>query len=256
MITSTLYTDTDITNEFGSFTKPVSIFLEKYDADALTKNDINIFIEGCEPPELNQRWLNPQDIVNNYSKFNLILASNPIILNNCPNACRFSFGGRMVESLSTTTKLDKVTFLCGSKNYLPGHILRHSIFNNKTLFNCPMPLEFYMNIGRKHDIFKNSKFSIVVENSQNPNYFTEKIIDCLLLKTIPIYFGCPNINDFFNMDGVLRFKSLSELADILHNLRGEYYDSSIKTVNENFIRAMNYNDFYARISNIIRTYLL
>lgn len=255
MINSTLYTDTDITNEFGSFLKPVSIFIEKYDAEALKKNDINILIEGCEPPELNHRWLNPMDIVNNYSKFNLILASNPIILNNCPNSYRFPFGGRMVESLSTDSKKDKVTFLCGHKNYLPGHILRHKILGQQQIISN-LTLEFYLNIPRKHDIFRDSKFSIVIENSQNMNYFTEKIVDCMLLKTIPIYWGCPNVNEFFDMRGVLQFNQIEELSDILKNLTGSYYDDNIKSVNENFIRAMNYNDFYLRVSNIIRTYIL
>lgn len=255
MIHSTLYTDTDITNEFGSFTKPVSIFIEKYDAEALKQNDINILIEGCEPPELNSRWLNPMDIVNNYSKFSLILASNPIILNNCPNSYRFPFGGRMVESLSIEPKKDKVTFLCGHKNYLPGHILRHNIlFQQEMVSN--LNLEFYLSIPRKHDVFRDSKFSIVIENTQNMNYFTEKIVDCILLKTIPIYWGCPNISDFFDMRGILQFNRIEGLSGILENLTGSYYDDNIGSVNENFIRAMNYNDFYLRVSNIIRTYIL
>lgn len=256
MIHSTLYTDTDITNEFGDFTKPVSIFIEKYDSEALKKNDINVLIEGCEPPELNNRWLNPNDIVNNHDKFSIILASNPIILNNCPNSYRFPFGGRMVESLITYPKKDKVTFLCGHKDYLPGHILRHNILRRQSELDCKLDLEFYLNIPRKHDVFKDSKFSIVIENSQNKNYFTEKIVDCILLKTIPIYWGCPNISEFFDMRGVIQFNQYMELVDILHVLNGSYYDNNIESVNENFIRAMNYNDFYLRVSNIIRTYLL
>lgn len=41
------------------------------------------------------------------------------------------------------------------------------------------------------------KYSIAIENSSQKNYFTEKILDCLLLWSIPIYWGCPNISSFF-----------------------------------------------------------
>jgi len=256
MITPTLYTNIGITNEFGSFEKPVSIFVERYDSEELMKNDINILIEGCEPPELSGGWFNPNDIVNNYSKFSLILASNPVILKNCPNSYRFPFGGRMVESLTTYPKLDKVTFLSGYKNYLAGHRLRHNILGKQSELLCNLDLEFYLSISRKHDVLKDAKFSIIVENSQNVNYFTEKIVDCMLSKTIPIYWGCPNINDFFDMRGILQFNQVDELSNILKNLNASYYDDNIESVNENFIRSMNYNDFYSRVSNIIRTYLL
>ena len=49
----------------------------------------------------------------------------------------------------------------------------------------------------KEDGIKNYRYSIALENSAQVNYFTEKIIDCLLLWTIPIYWGCPNISRFF-----------------------------------------------------------
>ena len=40
-------------------------------------------------------------------------------------------------------------------------------------------------------------FSIALENSAQRNCFTEKAIDCLLLWTLPIYWGCPNMGEFF-----------------------------------------------------------
>ncbi len=43
-------------------------------------------------------------------------------------------------------------------------------------------------------------YSIAMENSSQPNYFTEKINDCYLAWSMPIYWGCPNINEFFPED--------------------------------------------------------
>jgi hypothetical protein len=41
------------------------------------------------------------------------------------------------------------------------------------------------------------KYSIVLENSQEKNYWTEKLADAFLSWCMPIYWGCPNLNDFF-----------------------------------------------------------
>lgn len=40
------------------------------------------------------------------------------------------------------------------------------------------------------------RFCLALENSSEPGYFTEKVVDPLLMFTIPIYWGCPNIVDF------------------------------------------------------------
>lgn len=47
-------------------------------------------------------------------------------------------------------------------------------------------------------IFNQYKFIICFENSYNPGYITEKIFNCLLADTIPIYSGSPIIHDFIN----------------------------------------------------------
>lgn len=41
------------------------------------------------------------------------------------------------------------------------------------------------------------RYSLACENSQHPNYFTEKLVDCFLTWSKPIYWGCPNVGDFF-----------------------------------------------------------
>jgi hypothetical protein len=52
--------------------------------------------------------------------------------------------------------------------------------------------------------------------------------------TIPIYWGCPSIGEFFNTEGMLIFNNLDELEDILNKCDEKLYDSKIKSVYENF----------------------
>jgi hypothetical protein len=41
------------------------------------------------------------------------------------------------------------------------------------------------------------KYSFAAENSSEYNYFTEKIIDCILSECLCFYWGCPNIDEYF-----------------------------------------------------------
>ena len=55
----------------------------------------------------------------------------------------------------------------------------------------------YIHRTLKHHSILEYEYSIAIENSSQSNYFSEKIIDCMLLWTIPLYWGCPNISDYF-----------------------------------------------------------
>ncbi|HMD00825.1 MAG TPA: glycosyltransferase family 10 [Ferruginibacter sp.] len=41
------------------------------------------------------------------------------------------------------------------------------------------------------------RFSVAIENSSSAYYFTEKINDCFLCYTVPVYFGCSGIGKYF-----------------------------------------------------------
>lgn len=51
--------------------------------------------------------------------------------------------------------------------------------------------------GDKWDVLAPYKYHIAIENSSSPYYWTEKISDCYLADTYPLYYGCPNIGDYF-----------------------------------------------------------
>jgi hypothetical protein len=83
-------------------------------------------------------------------------------------------------------------------------------------------------------------FQIVVENGKYDYYFTEKIIDCFVTGTIPIYWGCPSINDFFNINGILAFDNLNDLEHILNNISIEKYNEMKPYIQENFEKSKNF----------------
>lgn len=52
----------------------------------------------------------------------------------------------------------------------------------------------------KYDGLINYKYTLCFENCSKKNYFTEKLTDAILCWTIPIYWGCSNIDDYFPGD--------------------------------------------------------
>jgi hypothetical protein len=76
--------------------------------------------------------------------------------------------------------------------------------------------------------------------TEEEDYFTEKLLDCLLTGTIPVYLGCPAIEKYFNTTSILRFKDPEQLPEILSTLTPELYLSMLDSVIENFEKAKQY----------------
>ena len=69
----------------------------------------------------------------------------------------------------------------------------------------------------KIDALKDYQFSIAIENCNEYGYFTEKLADCILTDTTPIYMGCPNIQDYLNNIHILNpTNPLEQIEEILN----------------------------------------
>ena len=129
------------------------------------------------------------------------------------------------------TKL--LSTIASGKKQTEGHILRHSIIS---LFGNKMDVfgRGYNYIEDKIEGLKGYKFHIVVENVKEDYYFSEKLLDCFATGTIPIYWGCPSIGNFFNEKGVLTFDNMDELYNILRKISDDKYDDLLPYVTDNF----------------------
>ena len=72
-------------------------------------------------------------------------------------------------------------------------------FMNNMDMGCPNDHES----SEYYDFIAKYKFMICFENTSLPNYLTEKIVNAYSSGTIPIYWGCPNLGDYVNMDSIL-----------------------------------------------------
>ena len=104
--------------------------------------------------------------------------------------------------LSNPTKTSNLSAVVSNATILPGHKQRFALLNklkghfkNELDWFCKGEDSF---VEDKWDGLASYRYSISIENSRHPNYFTEKISDCFLAGAMPFYTGCPNIGDFFD----------------------------------------------------------
>jgi len=109
---------------------------------------------------------------------------------------------RDYDELSSSTAPEKsreVSWILGNGRGLRGHLTRMRFF--KKLRAAEPRVELFgraiRSIEDKWDGLAPYRFSIAVENSRSPDYWTEKIADCFLSWTVPLYWGAPNIGDYF-----------------------------------------------------------
>ncbi|MEM5539843.1 MULTISPECIES: glycosyltransferase family 10 domain-containing protein [unclassified Olleya] len=77
-------------------------------------------------------------------------------------------------------------------------------------------------VDSKWDVMRNAKYAIAYENFKNPFNWTEKISDCFLSYTVPLYFGCDRIEDYFPKEAIIQIdpkdKHIKQfLKEIVHS---------------------------------------
>ena len=65
-------------------------------------------------------------------------------------------------------------------------------------------------------------------------------MDCLQTKTIPIYYGCPNIGNWFNLDGFIIVDNLEDIITACNSLNENSYQEKMAAVEENFEKSKKY----------------
>lgn len=88
-------------------------------------------------------------------------------------------------------------------------------------------------IPDKHRVLKEYQFNICFENTKQPGYITEKIFDCFMTGTIPIYYGATNIEKYIPKGCYIdyrQFKSPDEMLNFIQHFKEEEYEAYVKNM--------------------------
>lgn len=143
------------------------------------------------------------------------------------------------EDIGIGPKPEVCSIIASEKRQTYGHQLRHEVAKR-----YPGHLNVfgrgYNPVQFKSEALSKFRFSVVIENGQVNTLFTEKLIDCFLTGTVPIYWGTRKIADHFNMEGVIQFQTLDELDKIMHGLHPADWDARLPAIKDNFDRAQQF----------------
>ncbi|MFA5395408.1 MAG: glycosyltransferase family 10 [Methanogenium sp.] len=191
--------------------------------------------------------------------FDVILTWDEYVLNNCDNSRFLLFGHTWLieeQYKAAHIKEHKLSHLRGNLLKSYGHQIRWDVYERRNEIKA-LPLNFYDTYGNRNDIedarkgkefvFGNSLFGVAIENFSHHNYFTEKILDCFLMKTMPLYWGCSNIEKYFDETGIIKFENADDLIDKANGLTKSYYEKHIDAVNKNYEKALKYVSFEKNI---------
>ncbi len=225
-----------------------------------------------------------QHLLQNGHKFDAILTFDTDVLKAHKHAKLFTLYTEtwLKEEDYTDIDISKKRFalscLVGGKRMTVGHEIRLLMYFSQMQFEG-IPITFYRSCAppllpeittnpflsskdcsAKRDLFLTYQFHMAIENSRQENYFTEKLVDCLISKTIPIYYGCPNIGSYFDTTGwiLLEKGTPEEFIEKCKVLSDTYYKQYTETIESNYKRALYIKDNFKRLNNVlaeIPTYL-
>lgn len=190
-----------------------------------------------------------------HPRFHRVLTSDAILLQTLPNAVLFPVGGSWVsdQAAADLSKHKMCSLIASEKAKQPGHKLRHTVvaWIRETGQDVEIMGRGYRPFAEKVEGLASFRYSIVIENSREPNYFTEKLIDAMLCSTIPIYWGCPNIGDFFDTNGMLLCQSLGDIQEAVQRMSLEDFQARQSSSTANRARAMSYSTLYERAARTL-----
>lgn len=192
-----------------------------------------------------------------YWRFHRILTCNPALKSSIPNAVHYVFGSAWVRDVDAPDrpKTKSLSHIASSKTTYEGHRLRHevAIWLREAGVDADVIGRGYQAFERKSDGLAPYRYSIVVENVRETSYFTEKLIDCLLCNTVPIYWGAPDIGDYFDTSGMLICNNLDDIKAAVAGLSEADYDKRRAAILRNRERAAQYADHEQNAARLLQT---
>jgi len=171
-----------------------------------------------------------------------------------PNV-RFNYD--QFSSMQPVKKLNKVSIILSDKDLSEGHKKRIEFINKIISLPISKYIDVYGHgfkpIPDKWDAIAPYKYHLVLENSVQKNYWSEKLADAFLGFSFSIYYGCPDIYDYFSKDslGVIDIDNIDHAVKILQDMiEGKIYDNNMQAIDISRNQVLNQYNIFNLISKL------
>lgn len=202
-----------------------------------------------EPPSLSDTHY--KRVMELFDRFKYILTFDRVLVFEHDKILYYPLGGTWIaksrQGAHVNGKLKNISIITTDKQRAMGHRLRHAVVS-ELVEKYEMPIDVYGRgsnkpVASKAQALDVYRYSIVIESCVVDGYFSEKLIDCLSMGTIPIYWGDPGIGEYFDDRGIIMFDDLNQLTYIVLDIKHkgkEYYDQIRNIINVNYHKAQDY----------------
>lgn len=152
-----------------------------------------------------------------------------------------------------------MSVICSKNKSLPGHEKRLTFLDKLKNHPISQHIDFFGGghnpILDKWDAIAPYKYHLVLENSVVPDYWSEKLSDAYLGFSLPVYYGCPNISNYFSPSSLCRINiddfedCISVLNALIHS---DVYDSYISEILTARKLILNEYNIFQLMTNICR----
>tara|TARA_R110000796_G_C14546636_1_gene433442 strand:- start:261 stop:1130 length:870 start_codon:yes stop_codon:yes gene_type:complete len=210
----------------------------------------------CRPFDIQGRY---DFVLHNQHKFDHVVTYDDQLIKQLPDkSCPTPEGGTWVwpekkQLIYPKSKL--CSYIVSNKNTTAEQKMRVELlrlfYQNKKQYphvdlfgrgHNPFPEDHDNDFDGKVEIAKDYAFSITMENWIQDNYFSEKIMDCFMMGTVPIYFGAREIGNYFNLNGIIIVNSIKDVLEVINNLSFEKYQKMMPSIVENYELAKKHID--------------
>ena len=191
-----------------------------------------------------------------HRRFFRVLSFNRALLSRIPNGLFLPYGTTWVPDWRerATDKSAMCSLIASAKRDSAGHQLRHRIVDHirATGRDVAVMGGGYAPFERKADGLAPYRYSVVIENVREPDYFSEKLIDALLCLTVPIYWGCPNVHDYFDTAGMVICRNAAEIEAALATMSEADYAARLPALKAARPVADSFTDLERRAAETLR----
>lgn len=121
------------------------------------------------------------------------------------------------------SKTKPLSWITSSQTWTEGHRERmQTVHRLQNIQELDLFGRGFTPIADKWDGLAPYRYSIAFENYCNSHYWTEKVLDCFLAWTMPIYYGCTELERFFPAESFIRLDPTAtdleqQIRDVLHS---------------------------------------
>lgn len=221
-----------------------------------TKARISLIL--AEPSVINAKHLTL--LRQSHRRFWRVLSFNETLLGRIPNGIFFPLGTTWVPEWRDIVleKTAMCSLIASSKRYSQGHKLRHEMvaWARESSQDVAVMGKGYSPFESKADGLAPYRYSVVIENIREKNYFSEKLVDAVLCNCVPIYWGCPNLDRFVDTTGIIQCQTSADIRRAITDMSETDFNTRLPQIQALQPDLAQFCDLEKRAASAIRDSLL